>query len=92
MTIGSEELHFRIAFCSTLTFAENDLTIASKTNYETAIHNSVEWFSSHEKMIRCFFQTTIVKLSKSFTLPIDKNILKQKQNRASFYYNPGQSI
>ena len=53
LTKGSEELHFRIAFCSTPTFAEYHPTIASKAKYDTVIHNSAS-FSSYELMKKCF--------------------------------------
>ena len=45
---------FRIAFCSTPTFAEHHPTITSTTKYETPIHNSVKCYSSYKKMTQCF--------------------------------------
>ena len=50
----SEDLSFRIAFCSTPNFAEHHSTTASKVTYKTTIHNSAKCFSSHEKMKKCF--------------------------------------
>ena len=49
LTRGSKVLHFRIAFCSTPDFPEHYPAIASKTKYETAIHNSAKCFSLREK-------------------------------------------
>ena len=120
LTRGSEELHFRIDFCSTPTFAEHHPTITSKAKYETAIHNCAKCLYSYEQRKKCFsfhekvhftcnlstqtlfnkkikltslsirwtlFQfNTIVKLSKSFTLPFEKISSKKKQNRTSLYY------
>ena len=47
LTLGTEELHFqttyKIAFCSTPSFAEHQSRTKSKAKYETAIYNSVKW-------------------------------------------------
>ena len=60
-----EELHFRIVFCSTPTFAEKLSMIASKAKYETAIHNSAKRFSSHEKMKNCFSSHEKIQLIRN---------------------------
>ena len=45
---------YKIAFCSTPSFAEHHSRNASKVKYETAIQNSVKCCSSREKILDLF--------------------------------------
>ena len=82
LTRGSEELHLRIAFCGTPTFAGHLPTIASKAKYKTAIHNSAKCFSSYEKMKKISNLATKTLFNKK----IKKTIISYKMNPILFYY------
>ena len=88
MTRGSEELHFRIVFCNTPTFAEHH-----GTKYDTAIQNSAKCFSSHEKMKKCFSSHERIQLIPNLanktleeTITLNK-IVSYRMNPFSFHYH-----
>ena len=45
-----EQLYFRSTFCGTPTFAKHHSRTAFKGKFETAIHNSVKYYSTTKKM------------------------------------------
>ena len=84
MTKGPEELHFRIAFCSTHTFAEQLSAILSKAKYEILIHNYAKRFSLHEKMKKMLFFPT---KNTTYTWSCyKKNIFSKKIKQTIVYH------
>ena len=83
MTKGPEELHFRIAFCSTHTFTEQLSTILSKAKYEILIHNSAKRFFLHEKMKKCFSSRDKILLTRDLAT---KNIVSKKIKQTIVYH------
>ena len=83
MTKGPEELHFRIAFCSTHTFAEQLSAILSKAKYEILIHNSAKRFFLHEKMKKCFSSRDKILLTRDLAT---KNIVSKKIKQTIVYH------
>ena len=80
----SEKLHFRIAFCSTLTFAEHHSTITLEAKYETAIHNSPKCFFSHQEIKTCFSSHKQIQLKRNLTT----KILFNKKNKQTIVLYP----
>ena len=59
--------------------------LATKTFYNKKVKPTIVSYKMNPVHYKTFQFTTIAKLSKNFTLSIDKISLKQMQNRASLY-------
>ena len=93
LTRGSEELHFRTAFCITPVSAEHQPMIASILKYGTAIHNSTKCFTSHEKMKKCFSSHEKIQPIRNlatktlFNMKMKQTIVSYKMDSFSVHYH-----